>query len=187
MVGCGAFSLDCWNNANDGFFLWWRIEYPYRHLALLGGSSGICGRPANPWLLTFHSLSIYTRQQVLFSTTFFSNFTSPSEVIPLRQTLSGFGSATSLPWMGLKGFFSQGRRQIVPGSKNTGQLFFAGRKQRRPDPWSNKMFLAGLEDGIEGPAEEVGLLFLRRGGATEGQGKKSHGKAPALRGPRPEK
>ena len=89
--GCGAFSLDCWNNANDGFFLWWRIEYPYRHLALLGGSSGICGRPANPWLLTFHSLSIYTRQQVLFSTTFFSNFTSPSEVIPLRQTLPGFG------------------------------------------------------------------------------------------------
>ena len=75
----------------------------------------------------------------------------------------------------------------MPGSKNTGQLFFAGRKQRRPDPWSNKMFLAGLEDGIEGPAEEVGLLFLRRGGATEGQGKKSHGKAPALRGPRPEK
>ena len=49
------------------------------------------------------------------------------------------------------------------------------------------MFLAGLEDGIEGPAEEVGLLFLRRGGATGGQGKKSHGKAPALRGPRPEK
>ena len=45
----------------------------------------------------------------------------------------------------------------------------------------------GPEESRCAAPEEVGLLFLRRGGATEGQGKKSHGKAPALRGPRPEK
>ena len=45
----------------------------------------------------------------------------------------------------------------------------------------------GPEESRCAAPEEVGLLFLRRGGATEGQGEKSHGKAAALRGPRPEK
>ena len=58
------------------------------------------------------------------------------------------------------------------GSKNTGQRFFAGRKQRSPDLWSNNLFLAGLEDGIEGPAEEVGVLHTP--GATP-EPKKSGG------------